>query len=251
MSTIKLFFTGITVLSILSALTCTKNPAGSNPGPVINPGSVTDIDGNVYHTVKLGNQVWTVENLRTTKFNDGSAIPLVQDGAIWNNLVTPGHWFFENSTDTVSINKFGALYNWYAIDTKRLAPAGWHVPTDAEWETLQNYLIANGYNWDSSTVDNKIGKSLAAITDWDASTVPGTIGDDVTKNNRTGFSALPGGYRGENFYGIGACGNYWSATQNNADAMGAYYRSLCYNDARLGWSADKKKMGMSVRLVMD
>ena len=120
--------------------------------------TVKDADGNVYTTVKIGNQVWTVENLRTTKYNDGSAIPLVTDSAAWVNLTTPGYCYYNNTTNADSIKKYGALYNWYAVDTKKLAPAGWHVPTDAEWDTLQNYLIANGYNWDGTTDEQQDSK---------------------------------------------------------------------------------------------
>ena len=138
----------------------------SYTGNTICAGTITDFDGNGYQAVKIGNQVWTVENLRTTKYNDGTAIPYVTDSAAWVNLTTPGYCYFNNMVNADSIRKFGALYNWYAVDTKKLAPAGWHVPTDAEWDTLENYLIANGYNWDGTTDSNKIAKSLAAKTDW-------------------------------------------------------------------------------------
>jgi uncharacterized protein (TIGR02145 family) len=91
--------------------------------------TVKDADGNVYHTVKIGNQVWTVENLRTTRNNDGSAIPHVTDGTEWAALTTPGYCFYDNMSNVDSIKEYGALYNWYAVDTKKLAPAGWHVPS--------------------------------------------------------------------------------------------------------------------------
>ena len=107
---------------------------------------ITDIDGNVYHTVKKGNQLWTVENLRTTSFNDGRPIQLVTDNVTWASLTTPAYCWYNN--DIYNKSKYGALYNWYAVDTKKLAPKGWHVPTDVEWDILQDYLIANGYNSD-------------------------------------------------------------------------------------------------------
>jgi uncharacterized protein (TIGR02145 family) len=169
-------------------------------------GTVTDIDGNVYQTVKIGNQVWTVENLRTTRYNDGISINLITDsaawsksliryGAAWSKASKGAYCYYNNMTDADSIKKYGALYNWYAIDTKKLAPKGWHVPTNAEWDTLQNYLIANGYNWDGTTTGNKIAKSMAAQTDWKTDTNPGATGNDLFKNNKSGFSALPGGWR--------------------------------------------------------
>src|SRR4030043_168747 len=138
-------------------------PTGALSGDI--SGTVTDADGNVYQTVKIGNQVWTVENLRTTKYDDGSAIPLVTDSAAWAALTTPGFCYYNNTTNADNIKKFGALYNWHAVNTKKLAPKGWHVPTEAEWITLENYLIANGYNWDGTKTENKIAKSMAAKTD--------------------------------------------------------------------------------------
>jgi uncharacterized protein (TIGR02145 family) len=217
-------------------------------------GTVTDIDGNVYHAIRIGNQVWTVENLRTTRYNDGFAIPLVTDSTAWGFLTTPGYCFYNNTTNADSIKKFGALYNWYAINpanTKKIAPVGWHVPADAEWDTLQNYLIANGYNWDGTTTGNKIAKSLAAKTDWHAYIDPGTIGADLTKNNRSGFSALPGGCRFNNGYfnNIGSNGFWWSATE--LDASYAYDRFLYYVSDTPFRSNYDKSCGFSIRLLRD
>jgi uncharacterized protein (TIGR02145 family) len=217
-----------------------------------NTGSVTDIDGNVYTTVKIGNQVWTVENLRTTKYNDGTPIPLVTDSAAWKALTTPGYCYYDNTTHADSIKKYGALYNWYAVDTKKLAPKGWHVPTDAEWTILQNYLIANGYNWDGTKTENKTAKSMAAKTDWSAFAKPGAIGDDLTRNNRSGFSALPGGFRVDDgiFGHIGITGLWWSATE--FDTSIAYYRYLDYSLDGLGRDLfSLKSGGSSVRLLRD
>jgi len=215
-------------------------------------GTVTDIDGNVYQTVKIGNQVWTVENLRTTKYNDGTPIPLVTDSVAWKALNTSGYCYYNNTTNADNIKKYGALYNWYVVNTKKLAPKGWHVPTDAEWTTLENYLIANGYNWDGTTTGNKIAKSMAAKTDWETSaTLPGAIGNDLMKNNRSGFSALPGCYRGidGNFYLCGILGFWWSATER--DASTAYYRDLSYFvDTFIGYNYNKS-CGLSVRLLRD
>lgn len=109
---------------------------------VLSTGTVTDVDGNVYTTVKIGNQTWTVENLRVTKFNDGTEIPPITDGTAWNAITTPGYcWYKNNMTDNKTV--YGALYNWYAVNTGKLAPAGWHVPTDAEWTTPGTALGGN------------------------------------------------------------------------------------------------------------
>ena len=211
------------------------------------------LDGNVYQTVKIGNQVWTVENLRVTKYNDGSIIPFDTSTATWNNATTPKYCFYNNTTNTDSIKKYGVLYNWYVVNPanpKKIAPTGWHVPTDAEWDTLQNYLIAKGYNWDGTTTGNKIAKSLAAKTDWQTHATTGKIGCDLTKNNRSGFSALPGGIRYNGTFTFqGGHGDWWSATA--ADASGAWNRYLHSELDYLGRSSFSKGSGFSVRLVRD
>ena len=159
----------------------------------------------------------------------------------------------DNTTHADSIKKFGALYNWYAVDTKKLAPKGWHVPTDAEWTILQNYLIANGYNWDGTTTGNKIAKSIAAKTDWQTHANPGAIGNDLAKNNRSGFSALPGGFRVDDngiFLSIGFNGVWWSAME--FDVSIAYYRYLFNGFDVLGRDIFSfKSGGFSVRLLRD
>ena len=226
----------------------------SNPVVIHNPGTVTDIDGNVYNTLTIGNQVWMAENLRTTKYNDGSAIPLVTVKEEWKALTTPGYCYYNNTTNADSIKKYGALYNWYAVDKKKLAPTGWHVPTDAEWNTLKKYLIANGYNWDGTTTGNKIGKSMAAKTDWievGNLVAIGAIGNDLTKNNKSGFSAFPGANRTSNghFAGIGNHSSWWSATED--DASTAYKHNLpCFGSDLMRLSLNKG-YGNSVRLVRD
>jgi Bacterial surface proteins containing Ig-like domains len=222
---------------------------------VIKEGIVNDIDGNSYTTVKIGNQVWTVENLRTTKYNDGSTIPLVNDSGEWENLTTPAYCYYNNTTSADNIAKFGALYNWYVVNTGKLAPMGWHVPTDSEWEVMQNYLVTNGYNYDGSTdtTKNKIAKALAATTDWYTnSTTTGAIGNNLAMNNYSGFSALPGGFRyfDGSFSNFGSYGFWWSATVYR-DSY-AWYRYLLYGSNYLLRSyIFGMKCGFSVRLIRD
>ena len=120
---------------ILLISSCSNNNI-VNPAPT--PLTATDIDGNVYHTVTIGTQIWMVENLKTTRYNDGSPIPFVTDSSSWSNLTTPGYCWYNN--DTTNKNTYGALYNWFAVNTGKLAPTGWHVPTDDEWTTLTTYL---------------------------------------------------------------------------------------------------------------
>jgi uncharacterized protein (TIGR02145 family) len=220
-----------------------------------NVTTVKDADGNVYHFVKIGTQIWTVENLRTTKFNDSTPIPYVTEFSAWKVLTSPGYCWYDNNTKNAAT--YGALYNWYAVNTRRLAPAGWHVPTDAEWETLQNYLITNGYNWDETTIGNKIAKSMAANTDWYTSPTAeraGAIETDLTANNRSGFSALPGGCRGPtsidgDFLNVVYFGYWWSATES--DQSEAYFRELNYVHDYLFKTINYKSGGFSVRLLKD
>jgi uncharacterized protein (TIGR02145 family) len=208
---------------------------------------IKDMDGNSYKTVKIGNQVWTSENWRSTKYKDGTSIPLIADANIWKNLITPGYCWYNNGTS----NAYGALYNWYAVSTGKLAPAGWHVPSAAEWDTLQNYLTAHGYNWDSSVMINKVAQSMAAQQDWPVSLIAGCIGYNLSKNNRSGFSALPGGYRmGSTFDSFGIFGYWWTSTQTGTSST-ASCRGLHYNADYLGNANHALTDGYSVRLVKD
>ncbi|MGB7568412.1 MAG: FISUMP domain-containing protein [Chitinivibrionales bacterium] len=225
---------------------------------IASAGTVTDLDGNVYQTVRIGNQIWTVENLRVTRLNDGTAILLdTSTGTgdiIWNNgLTIPAYCYYNNMTNTDSIKKWGALYNWYVVNAGKLAPKGWHVPSDSEWEVMQNYLVINGYNYDGTTdtTNNKIAMALAAQTDWQAYIGVGFPGNNLTKNNGSGFSALPGGYRYYyGYFGRSSSGDWWSATV--FDASNAWYRYLLFgNDYLYRYYYCSDCCGFSVRLVRD
>jgi uncharacterized protein (TIGR02145 family) len=248
MTTIKAVIAGWAAVLFLTLITCTK----TSTGPDNSGSTVKDIDGNVYATVKIGNQTWTAENLRTTRYNDGTAIPHVPLISNWSNLPTPAYVIYNNTTNADSIKKFGAMYNYYAVNTGKLAPTGWHVPTSAEWDTLQSYLIEHGYNWDGSTSENKIGKALAAKTDWMASTDSGDVGWDTTTNNSSGFSGMPAGMRiyDMDFQSIGQMGYWWTSTAAS-DEFHSYYRMLNYNNAFLDSYEILNSCGLSVRLVKD
>lgn len=230
--------------------TYATNAVGTYYGNEINFTSlntVSDIDGNVYQTVKIGTQTWMMENLKTSKLNDGTLIPLVSDNTAWFNLSTPGYCFFNNDNSNKSV--YGAMYNWYTVNTGKLAPTGWHVPSNQEWITLENYLIANGYNYDGTTTGNKIGKAVAATTIWPSSKVDGAIGNDLTKNNTCGFSGLPGGYRNENgSYGnFGQVGYWWSST-NDGTNLG-WFRTLIYSTTSMARFSGNVQYGLSVRCL--
>jgi len=209
---------------------------------------LTDIDGNQYNYVKIGTQIWMAENLRTTHFNDGKEIPL------WGYMEDPGAaycWY--NNDETTYKATFGALYNYLAIgDNSKLCPTNWHIPTDAEWTTMENYLIANGYNFDGSTTGNKIAKSLAAITDWTSSGITGAVGNTGYPliRNKTGFTALPGGYRipSGSFNDIHNRGLWWSVRSEYV----IWIRSIDYNRISVSRLHDfTVGSGLSVRCVRD
>ena len=224
-------------------------------------GTVTDQDGNSYPYLTYGDQVWAVKNAEMITYRDGTPIPQVTDATEWANLTT-GAWCYHDNDPSN-----GKLYNWYAIagihdndentPNKVLAPEGWHVPSDAEWTELENYLIANGYNYDGTTIENKIGKSLASTSEWNSSTNNGDVGSNQILNNSSGFNAPPKSYRIENgeFYSQGVHAMFWSSTESlNFNFPMAWNRYLSYDSKNLFRDASlstDKNSGLSVRIVSD
>lgn len=205
---------------------------------------VTDADGNTYNTVWIGGQNWMAENLRTTKYYDGTDIPNVTDNAEWINTTTPAYAWYKNN-ETSYKDTYGALYNWYAVETGKLCPDGWHVPTDNEWKELEMFLgmsenDADGTRWRGTNEGNK----LKATSDWKSN---GNGIDDY------GFSAIPGGYRyGHlvgNFYHIGKYGYYWSSTEHST--YNALNRLMYYSTGNVYRYYNYKESGFSVRCVRD
>ncbi|MCX6326194.1 MAG: hypothetical protein NT144_06030 [Bacteroidia bacterium] len=210
--------------------------------------TVTDIVGNTYSTVAIGTQVWMAENLKTVKLNDGSAIPLVTERAAWAALVTPGYCWYNNDSATYKAT-YGALYNWYTVNTGKLCPMGWHIPADTEWDTLIHYLMNNGYGFQCSGSD--IAKSLAATSGWNTSSYIGYPGGDQASNNRSGFTALPAGFRFDDFtfaY-LGSEAEWWSSTEYSSTQ--AYYALMRYELEYMFISTFPKKFGYSVRCLKD
>lgn len=154
-----------------------KNPAPDSIilfNPDLTYDTVTDVDGNVYKTIIIGTQTWMAENLKVTKFNDGTDIPLVTDRVEWESLLTPGYCWYKNDEETYK-KTFGGLYNWYAVNTGKLCPTGWHVPIDEEWFTLTDFLGGD------SVVRDKL-KEIGTIH-W---------GDpNFGATNESGFTAIP------------------------------------------------------------
>ena len=196
--------------------------------------TVTDVDGNVYKTVIIGTQTWLAENLRTTKYNDGIQIPLVADGASWAALTTPGYCWYDNNTANKSI--YGGLYNWYVVNTGKLCPAGWHVPTDPEFmvlvDFLGSHLMAGGKLKEKGT------------SHW--------LSPNTDATNESGFTALPGGARsGDNGYfaEIGTGAHFWTNSSfNEADAQ---YIGLSNTAGVVYRTNSNKGNAFSVRCLKD
>jgi uncharacterized protein (TIGR02145 family) len=201
-----------------------------------NPSAaIIDEDGNVYTSLTIGSQVWMIENLKTTKFNDNTTIPYVTDSTDWSNLTTPGYCWYANDASTYKAT-YGALYNWYAVNTGKLCPTGWHVPTDTEWTTLTTYLGGE------SIAGGKLKETVS--THW---RIP-----NAGATNESGFTALPGGHRDINgtFSVIGDDGYWWSVTEYGSTGK-VWYRNMNYNYAGVVRVSNNKKNGHSVRCLKD
>ena len=211
--------------------------------------STVSYDGVTYNTVSIGNQCWFKENLRTTKYNDGTSISNVTNSSTWTSTTSGAYCCYDNNTS--NCDTYGALYNWYAVETGKLCPSGWHVPSDAEWYTLTNYLSANSQYWCGSN-SSYIAKSLASTTLWNTHTGTCTVGNDLSANNSTGFSALPGGYRrytDGSFYNLSYNGYWWSSTEYDGSDARLHY--LYYNNAHVRRNDVDKRYGFSVRCLRD
>lgn len=210
-----------TVILLVFIPACEKNPEKAG---------LTDIDGNEYKTVVIGTQVWMAENLRTTRLNDGTEIPLVESDTAWSNLKTPGYCWYGNYEAFFNLNPYGALYNFHAVKSGKLCPVGWHVPSWDEWYILKNFL---GFE----TAGGKMKET--GTRDW--------LSPNTGATNESGFNALPGGFRNayyKDFQRFRVSGFFWFS--GGSDAMRADYQwvdlihtSLSQND------------GVSVRCVKD
>jgi uncharacterized protein (TIGR02145 family) len=220
------------------------NPIIFNPN--LSYGTVTDIDGNVYKTIRIGTQLWMAENLKTTKHKDNTPIPLVEDNVAWENLTTPGYCWSDNDETTYK-DIYGALYNWYAVNTGKLCPQGWHVPTDLEWFDLISYLDPhashnpNQYPWEGYIAADKMKET--GTTHWRISY------PEVT--NECGFTALPTHYRiaSGSFYLDNNSGDWWSTTEY--DATHPLYEMIMDERGWIWVYPNIKTFGYSVRCLKD
>ncbi len=215
-----------------------NNPISTSTAIAKYGNGVTDIDGNTYKTTIIGKQEWMAENLKVSKYNDGTTIPNVTDNTQWSNLTTGSCTYYNN--DVANNAKYGKLYNWYAVSptkngNKNVCPTKWHVPTGAEWTILTDYLggvtVAGGKMKEVDT------------TNW---TSP-----NISATNTSLFTGLPGGVRlkNGNYYSIGKDGNWWSSSEY--DSENAWYRGVRSIDGVVPSYYNYKKAELSVRCLRD
>ena len=220
---------------------------------VTQEGQINDFDGNPYNTVRIGDQLWFQENLKTTHYRNGDAIQRSDNWAALGNSTDGAYCSYDYTAAYAEI--YGRLYNAYAtVDNRNLCPSGWHVPTEGEWVVLENYLMANGYNYDGSTTENKIAKAMASSTDWELSSVEGAVGntDYPEYRNKSGFTGLPGGliYNDGIFRNLGVGAVWWTTSERDAThAVAASIWRDSASEIRSAGGGDLKTSGFSVRCL--
>jgi uncharacterized protein (TIGR02145 family) len=219
-------FTVILVILALFSTGCRKDENSSDP--------LADIDGNSYKTVKIGSQVWMVENLKTTRFNDGTDIPLTNDATAWSNLTTPGYCWYNNDPVTFK-DPYGAIYNGFTVAAGKLCPTGWHVPEKEEWLVLREFL--------GDTLQGGGKLKEAGTAHW--------LSPNKGADNSTGFTALGAGLRyfEGTFASVLSYTCFWSATATPDDDQ--WYTGLYFGDAAFITDHRNKKHGFSVRCLKD
>lgn len=246
-----------TATSALGSRTIIDSPFGNETytflfGGMPCPGmpTVTDIEGNAYNTVLIGNQCWMKENLKTTTYRNGTSIPNVIDTTAWLNLTTGAYVWYDN--DISWKDKYGALYNWFtAIDTNGLCPSGWHVPTQYDWDLLFGFI---------GGVYQPIGTELKSCRQ-----VNSPVGDSCNTNNHPrwnadgayhgtnayGFAALPGGRRSDGPFSLqGSHGYWWTSTEDELNMAWLEYL-YCGTDFVIIGHTNFKQFGFSVRCIRD
>jgi uncharacterized protein (TIGR02145 family) len=207
--------------------------------------TITDVDGNIYKTVYIGKQQWMAENLKTSKYSDGTDIPniIVTNKDQWINLTT-GAWVYYNNDITKNVN-YGKLYNWYALNpitngNKNVCPNGWHVPSDTEWTVLTDYL-------GGAMIDTTVGGQMKEVgnTNWNSPNIGAT--------NTSLFTGRAGGmldYRGR-YVLLGEFGLWWSSTEHNKLKDYAWRRSLDFDNGGVYFGGQDKNDGLSIRCLKD
>ena len=233
--------------------------------PCPNMPTFTDIDGNIYNTVTIGYQCWMKENLRVTHYADNTEIPI---GSTSNTTYSSDPYRWAPLNDESNVAMYGYLYNWTAVmhsssssnavpsGVQGICPTGWHVPSNAEWARLTDYVSSQS-QWVCNGNSTYIAKALAGLTGWDSSGTSCSVGKEPSENNATEFSALPAGllsngaYNSYTFSNFGRTAKFWSCTKNESDANYAYDRGLGYSSLTVKETMSTRGNGYSVRCVKD
>jgi len=236
-----LFIPSILILQFTGCKKTDSNSNNSNNPIVFNPQKtydvLTDQSGNIYRTITIGTQTWMAENLKTTKYRNGDPIPDITNNSSWGNLTTGAYCDFNNNSSNSKI--YGKLYNYYSIlDSRNIAPSGWHVATTAEW----NVLLANCGGW--ATAGDTLKES--GVLHW--------FSPNSAANNGTGFTALPGSSRNDDgsWEALGIIGYYGTWWSYSTNPTYPYSFGMDYSTANVVNSAiNNKTRGFSVRCVKD
>lgn len=203
--------------------------------------TIKDIDGNIYSTALIGEYWWMTENLKSARFNDGSEIPCIKDQEVWLRSDSSAYCYYQNNLNYA--DTMGFLYNWYAVNSRKLCPAGWRVPSDGEWKQIEGIADTRYEPYDS--IWDKLGlrgfdagQRLKSADGWRKG---------VTGTDDLGFSALPGGERLSRFFAGGSSGFWWTGTE--ASESSAFYRSMIYSFEQVARDTHPKRMGFSVRCI--
>lgn len=206
-----------------------------------NDVTLKDVDGNTYETVTIGTVVWMAENLKTTKYNDGSVIPLVSDGDAWSKLTSPGYCWYNN--DIKNKNDYGALYNRYTVNSNKLCPAGWRLPSSGDWKSmiaLYNYKSKDGWEFDSIGGMLKMADTLY----WNS--------PNLSADNRLHFNAKGAGVRnGDGTFGLAGEMEFWWEVTNSAGGPFPVAWFIAYDTDKLYNDNYKYTLGFSVRCVKE
>ena len=242
----NIYSTLLIVFIVLSTISCEpddpvtpSNTLNGKTTAVFNPdkkyGKMSDIDGNIYKTILIGDQTWMAENLRVTRFQNGDTIPNITDNEEWAALTTGAYCNYNNTNNLDTIATYGRLYNWYAVeDSRKLAPKGWHVPTIADWTELIEYLGGD-------TIASNALKEVGTYH-WE---------DPFESNNSSGFTAIPSGWRylSLNSSYVGFYGSFWTASEFDMTQAGFLYPY--YFSSKVNKGVNYKANGYSIRLIKE
>lgn len=211
-----------------------------------------DADENYYPVTKIGKQIWMVENLKSSKYRNGELIGTTKSSEINNLSESARKYQYAYNDEEVNIETYGRLYTWNVLtDNRNISPRNWRIPTEADWAIMENFLVANAFGFDGNTTENNLAKSLASNMLWNTSTENGTIGNDLTTNNSSCFSALPGGKRDDSgeYNAVLKEGYWWSASE--LSASNALCIKLAYNNSSISREFLDKNAGLSVRCIRE